>query len=68
MGLREWSLNGILVSPFLVYGLIALVLTGLLRYLLQRLGMSRWIWHEALFDTALYICVLAALTALVGRW
>ncbi len=68
MGLREWSLGGVLLSPFLIYVLLALLLTGLLRFGLQWVGLARWIWHEALFDCALYVCVLAALTAVLGHW
>ncbi|TRX75798.1 DUF1656 domain-containing protein [Pseudomonas mangiferae] len=68
MGLREWALGGVFVSPLLVYALLALLVTGLLRLLLQRVGLTRWIWHEALFDSALYVCVLAAVTAAFGTW
>ena len=35
---------------------------------LQRAGLARWIWHEALFDCALYVCVLAGLLALFATW
>lgn len=66
MGLREWALGGVLLSPMLFYALLALLLTGALRLALQRLGVARWIWHEALFDCALYVCVLAALVAVLS--
>lgn len=66
MGLREWALGGVLLSPFLVYVLLALLLTGALRALLRVAGLSRWIWHEALFDFALFICVLSLVTSLLG--
>ena len=33
--------------------LAPLLLTGVLRLGLQRAGLARWIWHEALFDCAL---------------
>ncbi len=67
MGLHEWAWGGVLLSPLLVYALLALGLTAVLRMGLQRAGVARWIWHEALFDVALYVCVLAALVAwLVG--
>lgn len=66
MGLREWALGGVLLSPMLFYTLLALLLTGALRLALQRLGVARWIWHEALFDCALYVCVLAALVAVLS--
>ncbi len=68
MGLREWALGGVFVSPLLAYALLALLLTGLLRKALQRVGLTRWIWHEALFDSALYVCVLAGITAALGTW
>jgi hypothetical protein len=67
MGLREWVLGGVLLSPMLLYALLALLLTGVLRLALQRHGVARWIWHEALFDCALYVCVLAALVAVLSR-
>lgn len=67
MGMREWALGGVLLSPMLLYALLALLLTGVLRLALQRLGAARWIWHEALFDCALYVCVLAALVAVLSR-
>lgn len=63
MGLREWAFAGVLLSPFLVYVLLALLVTGLLRLLLQRTLLVRWIWHEALFDSALFVCVLAGIAA-----
>ncbi|MBC9251601.1 transporter [Pseudomonas alcaligenes] len=66
MALREWAWGGVLLSPLLIYALVALLLTGVLRLGLQRVGVARWIWHEALFDVALYICVLAALVALAA--
>ncbi len=68
MGLREITLGGVMVSPMLVFALLALPLTFLLRLGLQRTPLANWIWHESLFDCALYVCVLAALVALLGRW
>lgn len=67
MELRELTLGGVLLSPMLLYALLALLLTGALRLALQRAGLARWIWHEALFDCALYVCVLAAVVAALGR-
>ena len=68
MELREWALGGVLLSPMLLYALLALLLTGVLRLGLQRAGLARWIWHEALFERALYVCVLAGLLALFATW
>ena len=66
MGLREWALGGVLLSPFLIYVLLALALTSALRLLVQVTSLGRWIWHEALFDAALFVCVLSLLVHLLG--
>ncbi|SFW13404.1 Protein of unknown function [Pseudomonas sp. NFACC19-2] len=67
MGLHEWSLGGVLLSPMAAYAVLALLLTGVLRLGLQHIGLSRWIWHEALFDCALYVCVLAAVMVVLAH-
>ena len=38
MGLHEWSLGGVLLSPMAAYAILALLLTGVLRLGLQRIG------------------------------
>ena len=67
MGLREWALGGVLLSPFLIYVVLALVLTAAVRLLLRLTPLGRWVWHEALFDCALFICVLTLVTLGLGR-
>ncbi|MBM3107591.1 MULTISPECIES: DUF1656 domain-containing protein [Pseudomonas] len=66
MGLREWALGGVLLSPFLIYVVLALVLTGVVRLLLRLTPLGRWVWHEALFDCALFVCVLTLITLGLG--
>ncbi|ENY76783.1 hypothetical protein C206_15230 [Pseudomonas putida TRO1] len=66
MGLREWEVGGVLLSPFLLYVLLALLITGLLRLVVQATPLGRWIWHEALFDAALFVCVLFLVVRLLG--
>ena len=66
MGLREWEVGGVLLSPFLLYVLLALLLTGLLRLVVHATPLGRWIWHEALFDAALFVCVLFLVVRLLG--
>ncbi|MBA1188425.1 DUF1656 domain-containing protein [Pseudomonas entomophila] len=64
MELREWAVGGVLISPFLLDVVLALVVTGALRLLVQATVVGRWIWHEALFDTALFVCVLSLIVHL----
>ncbi|MNO01855.1 efflux system membrane protein [compost metagenome] len=54
------------MSPFLVYVLLALLCTGLLRLLVQATPLGRWIWHEALFDAALFVCLLYLVVRVLG--
>ncbi|GBL55353.1 efflux system membrane protein [Pseudomonas citronellolis] len=49
-----------------LYALLALALTIALRKLLQATPAGRWIWHEALFDCALFTLLLAAVTWCAG--
>jgi hypothetical protein len=66
MGLREWSIGGVLLSPFLFYMALAFAITVGLRTLLHLTGWHRWIWHEALFDVSVFVCVLALVTTVLG--
>jgi hypothetical protein len=60
----EVDLNGVFISAVLVSGVIALAITYVLRRLLTLVGAYRLVWHEALFDTALFVIIWAAVVAL----
>jgi len=60
----EANLDGVFVSAVLVSALVALGLSLLIRRLLAWLGAYRLIWHAALFDTALFVILWAAVVAL----
>jgi hypothetical protein len=60
----ESNIEGVFVSAVLVSALIALALAFVLRRLLAVLGAYRFIWHPALFDTALFVILWAAVVAL----
>jgi len=62
MGLHEFGWGGVYISPLFIYALLALGLTALLRLLLQVTPLGRLIWHEALFDCALFVLILCAIT------
>jgi hypothetical protein len=46
--------------------LLALPIFLLLDWILRRLGVLRFVWHEALFEGALYACVCATLILVMG--
>jgi hypothetical protein len=63
----ESNIDGVFISAVLVSALIALVLAFLLRRLLTLVGAYRFVWHPALFDTALFVILWAAVVALPIR-
>ncbi|MGL4963833.1 MAG: DUF1656 domain-containing protein [Inquilinus sp.] len=62
--IKEIDLAGLYLSPMLGYLVVALILTGILRFVLGRIGAYRWIWHPALFDVSMAVIILTALVAL----
>ena len=59
--LSELHLSGVLFAPIVLYALLALPPTLLLRMLIWRSGLARWTWHLPLLEVALYVCVLSLL-------
>jgi uncharacterized membrane protein len=57
----ELDLFGVLVPSLLLWSVIAFVLARIASKLIARAGLYRRIWHPALFDFALYICLVASL-------
>lgn len=62
--IKEIDLAGVYLSPMLGYLVVALALTGILRFGLGRIGAYRWIWHPALFDLSVLLIILTALVVL----
>jgi hypothetical protein len=58
--IKEINLDGIFLPPLLGYLVGTAVLWYVLRYLLDRFGIYRFVWHPPLFNTALYVMLLSA--------
>ena len=58
----ELDLFGVLVPSLLLWGVIAYVLARIISRIVARAGLYRHVWHPALFDFALYVCLVAGLT------
>lgn len=56
----ELNIDGVFLSSVLVSAVIALTASFVLRRLLARIGAYRLVWHPALFDTALFVILWAA--------
>ena len=57
--LREIDLLGVFVSPALICLAVALVLSLILRRLLDKTDINRFVWNRALFDLSLLIVMTA---------
>jgi hypothetical protein len=66
--LREIDLLGVFVSPALICLAVALVISLILRRLLDKTGINRFVWNRALFDLSLLgvITVLLILSLRFG--
>ena len=63
--IAELSLHGVFAPALLVWALIALPVTSGLKGGLRRAGVYRFVWHQPLFDFALFVSVLGGVTALL---
>jgi protein AaeX len=52
------NIFGVYVAPFVPMLIIAAIVTGPLLRLANAIGLSRWVWHPALFTTAVYVIAL----------
>jgi hypothetical protein len=64
----EVDIYGVFVPILLVWGLIALLLTAVLRRGLVRIGFYRLVWHRPLVDLSLLVIIMAAVAAILPRW
>lgn len=65
--LHELGFGGMLFSPLLVLVPMAFVLSAVTRLALYRLDLRRYIWKEAWFDVAAFVCYLALIVYLFGN-
>jgi hypothetical protein len=57
----ELDLFGALVPSLVLWSVLAFVLARIISKLIARAGAYRRIWHPALFDFALFVCLVAGL-------
>jgi hypothetical protein len=58
---REIDLLGVFISPALVGLAVALVISLILRRLLDKTSINRFVWNRALFDLSLLVAITALL-------
>jgi hypothetical protein len=62
----DLEIGGVYLPPIAQALLLALPIFLLLDWGLRRLGVLQFVWHEALFEGALYVSVCATLILLMG--
>lgn len=62
----DFEVGGVYLPPIAQALLLALPIFMLLDWALRRCGLLRFVWHEALFEGALYACVCAIVILVMG--
>jgi Protein of unknown function (DUF1656) len=62
------DIAGVLVPALLLWLAIAYVLSALLSAQLRRVGFYRFVWHRALFDFAIFVCLLGGVVYLSSEY
>jgi hypothetical protein len=63
----EFDIYGVYFPAFIIFASIAFLLQLAVKRLFDRLGVYRFVWHRPLFDLAIYVILLGAVTALGAR-
>ncbi|MGY8705725.1 DUF1656 domain-containing protein [Bradyrhizobium sp. 18BD] len=58
------DIYGVLVPALLLWIIVAYVLSAFLRRLMQRFDLYRLVWHRALFDFSIFVCLLGVVVYL----
>lgn len=58
--IREYEIWGVLVHPYMLALILAIVASRPLCLLLSRLGFYRYVWHPGLFDMAVFFLLYGA--------
>ena len=57
----QLDLFGVIVPSLLLWSVAAYFLARAASRLLARAGVYRYVWHPALFDFALFLCIVTSL-------
>jgi hypothetical protein len=64
----EFDIYGVFVPVLLVWAMIALALTAILRRVLAAIGFYRLVWHRPLVDLSLFVLLLGAVATVLPLW
>lgn len=64
--IKEVNLYGVYLPGLLVLIVVAYLVGVIVQQVLSRLGLYRYIWHRPLFDFALYVVLLGAVSEIAS--
>lgn len=67
MSFTEVDLLGVYVAPISLMMVAAWSIVVVLRHMADRFGLLRYVWHPALFISAVYIMILSSLVLIAGK-
>ena len=67
MRFTEINLFGVYVAPMSLLMVSAWIVTIALRWIANRFGLLRYVWHPSLFVLAVYIIVLSSSTLIIAN-
>lgn len=67
MSLSEVNLFGVYVAPISMMMVVAWLVTITLRRIADRLYLLRYVWHPALFVSAVYVILLSSIVLFFVR-
>jgi Protein of unknown function (DUF1656) len=56
----ELDLFGVIVPSLLFWSVLAYVFARVVSKVMERNGLYRHVWHPALFDFAVYLCIVTS--------
>jgi hypothetical protein len=62
----EISIFGVFVSSLLAFSLVAFLFQTVIERGLEAIGFYRFVWHPALFNFAMFVCLLGACVLLLS--
>ena len=60
----EIDIAGVMMPGLLLWLVVTFLLCAVLRRILERTGIYRFVWHRALFDLALFVVLLGGVVSL----
>ena len=60
----ELDIYDVLVPSLLLWLIVAYALSAIVSRIMQRFGLYQLVWHRALFNFALYVCLLGGVVYL----